>query len=252
MGPTDVFPNKMASHEHSLRVLELLSLYDDFMDSLTVIADMGCGSGLDIEWWALSESRDDPPIPHNYTCYAVDRDISKLDSGMPENVIPIQGDFQTPLVPRKIDLLWSHDSFQYATDPLGTLKVWNESMSDSGMLVLILPQTSGHQYNRHSNRVHSGSYFNHNVCNLMYMMAVNGFDCKDAYFYKMPNDPWVHAIAYKSEFAPMDPATTTWYDLVEKDLVNQSVKDSINKYGYLRQEDMICQWIDRENYFVQD
>ena len=68
----------------------------------------------------------------------------------------------------------------------------------------------------------------------------------------MPNYPWISAIAYESDIAPMDRVTTTWYDLADKDLVNQSVKDSINKYGYLRQEDMICQWIDRENYFVQD
>ena len=48
----DRFNNAHQSHEHSLKVLELVSKYDDFMDSLTSVADMGCGEGLDINWWA--------------------------------------------------------------------------------------------------------------------------------------------------------------------------------------------------------
>jgi DNA-binding transcriptional regulator WhiA len=50
-------------------VLDIISAYDDFMDSITVIADMGCGSGLDIEWFATLCDRDDPPRPYNYVCY---------------------------------------------------------------------------------------------------------------------------------------------------------------------------------------
>lgn len=248
----DNFQNKYDSHDHSLRILELISLYDSFMDSLSVIADMGCGEGLDINWWATLESRDEPPVPYNYTCYAVDRDISKIGTNLPKNIIPIEGDFETKLLPRLVDLMWCHDAFQYATNPLGTLKNWNEQMNVNGMLVLILPQTSGHQYNRFVNRVHSGSYFNHNICNLLYMLAVSGFDCRDSYMYKAPNDPWIHLAVYKSVEPPMDPAKTTWYDLIEKNMLHDSLVASISKYGYLRQEDIILPFLDKQWYFVKD
>lgn len=247
----DTFPDKYYSHDHSLNILELISLYDSFMDSLTVIADMGCGAGLDIRWWATLESRDDPPVPYNYTCYAIDKDISQLDD-MPKNVIPIQGNFEDKLMPRKIDLLWSHDAFQYAINPMATLKSWNEQMSDNGMLVLILPQTSNHQYNRYVSRVHSGCYYNHTVSHLLYMLAVNGFDCKDSYMYKAVNDPWIYLAVYKSSTPPMDPMTTTWYDLIEKDMLHPSLVASINKYGHLRQEDIILPFLDKQWYFVKD
>jgi trans-aconitate methyltransferase len=248
----DQFKSKLDAHDHSLRLLELIGLYDDFMDSITVIADMGCGSGLDIEWWATAENRDEPPVPYNYVCYAVDKDISQLDKDLPTNVHPIEADFSDRCVPRSIDLLWSHDSFQYSTNPLGTLKNWNESMSENGMLVLTVPQFSNYQYNRYMNRVYDGCFFNHNVCGLIYMLAVNGFDCKDAYIYKAPNDPWIHAAVYKSSVAPMDPTKTRWYDLIDAGLVNDSVAASVNQYGYLRQEDIIYPWLDRDFYYVQD
>jgi ubiquinone/menaquinone biosynthesis C-methylase UbiE len=63
---------------HSLKILNQLREYDSFLDSLKTIADMGCGTGEDIEWWATLMTRDDPPKPYNYKCFAVDRDDSKL------------------------------------------------------------------------------------------------------------------------------------------------------------------------------
>mgnify|MGYP003704878173 CR=1 FL=1 len=74
-----MFKNPQESHEHSLDVLKMLYEYDSFLDSLKVIADMGCGSGLDVEWWAKLTTRDEPPDPHDYLVYAVDRDTSKIE-----------------------------------------------------------------------------------------------------------------------------------------------------------------------------
>ena len=148
--------------------------------------------------------------------------------------------------------MWSHDSFQYALNPLNTLKLWNEQMTVNGMLVLAVPQTCNHVYNRFVNRVHDGCFFNHNVCNLMYMLAVTGFDCKDAYVLKEQNDPWLHIAVYKTDIAPMDPAATRWYDLIEAGLVSDSIAKSINKHGFLKQEDIIMTWLDRNWHYVKD
>ena len=249
----DFFQNKYDSHDHSLRVLELLTGYDSFLDSLSVVADMGCGGGLDVNWWATLMTRDDAPVPHNYTCYAVDRDISQLDDDLPKNIIPIEANFEDArIIPKSVDLMWCHDAFQFAVNPMQTLKNWNEMMTVNGMLIITLPQTSSYQFNRYVNRVPDGCFFNYNVCNLLYMLAVNGFDCKDSFMYKAANDPWIHLAVYKSNVPPMDPYTTRWSDLDEKGMLHQSLSDSIRKYGYLRQEDILLQWLDKDLYFVRD
>lgn len=237
---------------HSLKVLGQLREYDSFLDSLKTIADMGCGSGEDITWWATLQSRDDPPVPYNYRCYAVDRDASKLAqiSDLP-NLIKINGDFTRPSLPRSdVDLMWSHDSLQYSHNPIETLKGWHSQMNTNGMLVLSIPQHSGVEYNRYYSRTYSGCFYHYTPTNLIYMLAVNGFDCRDAYLLKQFNDPWIHMAVYKSDIAPMDPATTSWSTLLETGLLHPTMVNSINTYGYLRQEDIVMPWLDRENYFI--
>ena len=251
MSFVDTFKDRYDSHDHSLRVLEILSGYDSFMDSLQVVADMGSGHGLDINWWATAETRDEYPQPYNFTCYAVDKDHSGNDYELP-NLHKITGNFEERLLPRKVDLMWCHDAFQYGINPLATLKLWNEQMSINGMLVIIVPQTFNYRFNRLVNRVHDGCFFTYNICNLIYMLTVNGFDCKDSYMYKEPNDPWIHLAVYKTETPPMDPATTRWYDLVEKGMLHDSLAASVNKFGYLRQEDIILPWLDKQFYFAKD
>lgn len=249
------FKNPYESHDHSRQILDLIYTYDSFLDSLSVIADFGCGSGLDVEWWATLETRDDPPEPRNYFVYAVDQDLSKLDDNVREipGVKAIQGDIeQERVISRNCDLLWCHDVFQYVVNPLQTLKYWNNQINLNGMLVLTLPQNIHYQYNRLNNYSYNGTYYNHNIISLMYMLAVNGFDCKDAYFYKNINDPWLYAAVYKSTVEPMDPKTTTWFDLIDANLVNDSVSQSLNRYGCVKQEDLLTVWLDRDFYRIRE
>ena len=237
---------------HALKVLNQLREYDSFLDSLHTIVDMGCGSGEDITWWATLESRDDPPVPYNYNCIAVDRDASKL-AQIPKlkNIHRYEKDFNQPrCIPAQADLLWSHDSLQYSTNPIETLRVWNEQMNVDAMLVLSIPQHSGVADNKYYSRTHSGCFYNFTPTSLIYMLAVNGFDCKDAYLLKEFNDPWIHIAVYKSAIAPMDASTTSWFDLIDAGLLNSTVVNSINQYGYLRQEDILYPWLDKENYFI--
>jgi SAM-dependent methyltransferase len=236
---------------HSLKILNQLREYDSFLDSLRTIADMGCGTGEDIAWWATLETRDDPPKPYNYHCFAVDRDATKL-SRVPSlpNIKKIQKDFNQLCLPVKVDLMFSHDSLQYSHNPLATLKQWNEMMNVNAMLVLAIPQHSGVEYNKYYSRTYSGCFYHYTPTNLIYMLAVNGFDCRDAYMLKQFNDPWIYAAVYKTEQPPKDPATTSWLDLVGTGLLHSSIESSINQFGYLRQEDIVMPWLDRENYFV--
>jgi len=250
------FKTYFESHEHSLQTLNLLYSYDSFLDSLEFVADFGCGHGLDTKWWATLETRDDPPEPRNYKTYAVDINTGSLDKEVKDldNVFVINEDFDSNdcPVPRPIDLIWCHNSFQYVTNPVSTLKTWNQQLVENGMMILIFPQNTHYAYNRLVNNSYNGCYYNHNIVNLMYMLAVNGFDCKDAYFLKEENSPWLHAAVYKSNIAPMDPKRTSWYDLADLNLVSDSVKQSLNKFGYVKQEEILTTWLDKDFHFAKE
>jgi len=241
------FKHNQASHAHSRQTLDLLYGYDSFLDSLEVVADMGCGSGLDTDWWARLETRDDPPEPRNYLCYAVDQQPT-LDSATRNlsNVVVLEKSFEEKILPRKADLIWCHDAFQYVQNPLQTLRNWNAQMNEDGMLIIILRQNVTYEYNRLVTRGYNHSYFNHNLVSLVYMLAVNGFDCNDAYALKSDNDPWLHIAVYKSSVEPMDPGTTGWHDLAEHGLLNPSIVRSYTQYGYVRQEDIMFPWLDKD------
>ena len=236
---------------HSLKILNQLREYDSFLDSLRTIVDMGCGSGEDIHWWATLETRDDPPVPYNYKCFAVDQDQFKLNlvPSLP-NIIKTQRDFNNICIPIKADLMWAHDVLQYSPNPMATLAAWNSQLNVNGMLVLSVPQHSGVEDNKYYSRTFSGCVYHFTPSNLIYMLAINGFDCRDAYLLKEFNDPWIQIAVYKTDIEPMDPATTSWFDLVDLNLLHPSIVESINKNGYLKQEEIVMPWLDRENYFV--
>lgn len=245
------FRNAYESHEHSLQTLELLYGYDSFLDSLKVIVDMGCGHGMDVRWWATLETREDPPEPRNYTVYGVDRkDILDPEIKSLQNVNLIQGNFEDRILPVKADLIWSHDSFQYVLDPLKTLRNWSLQLNTNGMLSMVLPQSMSYSQNRLHFVTENYCYHNYNICNLVYLLAVNGFDCNDAYFYKNVDTNWIHLAVYKST-DPMDPTSTSLYDLADKNLLHPTVVSSLTKFGYIRQEDIVYPWLDRDYYQIK-
>ena len=240
----NIFTSDTESHQHSLQTLNLLANYHDFMDSIDVVCDMGCGAGMDISWWASRTYIDENGVerPYNYMCLAVDTDTSRVNNNS-ENLRTIKGDFETKLLSRPADLMWSHDSFRYAINPLATLKVWNEQINTNGMLTMIVPQTVNITYNKLTVRALSQNYYHYTITNLLYMLAVNGFDCHDGHFVKYPKDPWIHCVVYKSEIEPMDPKTTTWYDLADKKLLPQTAINCIDAYGFLKQEELQTHWL---------
>ena len=248
-----MFKNAQESHQHSRDVLDMLYQYDTFMDSIEVVADMGCGAGLDIDWFARLTTRDDPPEPHNYVCYAVDRNINQIESDVlkNKNVVVLPGDFTDIFIPRKLDLVWSHDSFQFSINPLKTLSHWNHMMNINGMLVLNVPIHTTYSYDRLQTRSFSGAFFTYNICNMMYMLATCGFDCRDCYIYAAPNYGWIHFCVYKN-YEPLDPAATTWFDLAEKGLISDSAMQSLNKWGHVRQEDLMFTWLDKDWRFARN
>jgi SAM-dependent methyltransferase len=231
------FRNAEESHAHSLQTLNVLYEHDDFMGSINTVLDIGCGQGLDLEWWATRTTRDETRQPLNIDCTGVDLRNTLSLTGRHANIRYQEVDFETNIVSRKkkFDVLWCHDAFQYAVDPIGTLSHWWNIASDGAMLIIVVPQTT----------VMSGCYYHHTVVSLMHMLAVAGWDCGAGFFLKRPDDAWVHAAVYKSSHAPMNPKTTTWYDLADKKLLPETAEKSIMKHGYLRQKDLVIPWLDK-------
>lgn len=235
------------SHSHSLNTLNMLYEYDDFMESIGTLIDLGCGSGLDLEWWATRTTRDDSRTPLNIKCLGVDLNPTLPMAHRYPNIQYLNQDFELPISMHKhtYDVAWSHNSFQYVTDPLGTLAKWWDIISTDGMLVIIVPQTTNIEFNTQAYDQRDFCYYNWTLVSLIHALAVSGFDCKNGFYLKSMIDPWLHVVVYKNEHRPLNPKTTSWYDLSELNLLPESANDSIQKHGFLRQRDLILPWLDK-------
>ena len=243
-----MFKNSQESHTHSLETLNLLFEHDDFMESIESMVDIGCGEGLDLEWWATRTTRDDDATPLNIKCTGVDLNNKLSLTKKYPNVNYQKSDFENKIElinNKKYDLLWCHDTFQYALNPIQTLSRWWEIANDNAMLVLVLPQTTNLAGRRYDFSQPSGCYYHHTIVSLIHMLSVSGWDCAGGFFLKRPTDNWLHAVVYKSDHKPLDPKTTTWYHLLETGLLPKSAQESVLKHGYLRQQDLIVPWLNK-------
>ena len=234
------------SHRHSLQILDALYEYDDFMASIRTMLDLGCGTGEDLEWWATRTTRDDNAEPLNIRCTGID-----LAPALPlieryNNIFYQSIDFESPLATNTMgyDVLWCHDSFQFAQSPVATLSNWWHAASTGGMLCISVPQTINFYRKQFDYVLHSGCYYHHTMVSLIYMLATAGWDCRAGFFLQNPLEPWIHAVVYKSEHAPRNPKSTNWHELSELKLLPDSAARSVKAHGYLRQQDLIVPWID--------
>jgi len=247
------FSSRLESHAHALKTLDELYEYDDFMMSIDTLIDIGCGPGIDLEWWASRTTRDENnPEPLNIKCTGIDlfpslkpAKVYKPDSEI--TYIEENMEDATWIVVNEpgFDVIWCHDAFQFAIDPLGTLGKFNTMLSNGGMLALMIPQSTNVIFHKQEFNQFDGVFYNHTLVSLIHMLAVNGFDCKSGFFKKDADDAWLSAIVYKSEHKPMDPRSTRWYDLVEKGLLPDSADASVNKAGFLRQPDLVLPWLNK-------
>lgn len=240
------FKNIEESHNHSLETLRLLGQYEDFMLSIKTVLDLGCGLGDDLIWWATATTNEDYPKPLNIECTGVDLIDSLPATKKYKNINYQTGDFEKADVAesKKFDILWCHDAFQYAQSPIKTLSNWWHLATPGAMLYLAVPVTQRIRHNQLEYHLPSGCYYHHTMVSLMYMLATAGWDCGSGFFKQTPQDPWIHAVVYKSEHEPQDPKTTTWHTLVERKLLPESAERSIFAHNCLHQQDLILPWLD--------
>ena len=240
------FTRPSDSHAHSLQVLNQLYEYDDFMSSIRTVLDLGCGSGDDLRWWATRTTRDDVPEPLNIRCTGIDLASDLALTQQHNNIFYQSVDFEANITPtpRGFDVLWCHDSFQYAQHPVATLSKWWHLTSNGGMLCLTLPQTVRVHRRQFDYQLPSGCYYHHSMVSLIYMLATAGWDCNTGFFLQTLTDPWIHAVVYKSQTTPMDPKSTSWHQLAELNLLPASAARSVQAHNHLRQQDLVVPWLD--------
>lgn len=242
-----LFANQEVSHKQSLETLNALYEYDDFMESIDTLVDLGCGQGYDLEWWATRTTRDENPQPLNISCTGVDIVETLPMAKKYPNISYQRTNFENEVYAppgKKYDILWCHDAFQYAITPIQTLSKWWDIASDGGMLAIIVPQTTNIHRHKLAFTQESASYYHYSLVNLIHMLAVSGWDCKNGFFLKRPQSPWLHALVYKSEHKPMDPTTTSWHTLSEMGLLPDSADRSVYAHGELFQPDLVLPWLD--------
>jgi SAM-dependent methyltransferase len=247
-----MFRNADESHQHSLETLNLLYEYDDFMLSIKTVADLGCGLGKDITWWATRTSRDERARPLNIKCQGIDI-VNELPAARQHSNLTYQKtDFEDVIYPpgEKFDILWCHDAFQYAINPIQTLSNWRKISSNGAMLAIILPQTTNIHLRNLDFSQQDGCYYHYTMVSLIHMLALTGWDCRAGFFKKDPTNNWIHAIVYKSEQEPRDPKTTRWYDLAEAGLLPDCAAKSVNSVGFLQQKDLILPWLNKSANFI--
>ena len=240
------FRNHEESHAHSRQTLDWLYEHDDFMASIDTLVDLGCGSGLDLEWWATRTTRDENPKPLDISCTGVDLADRLSVAHKYKNIVYQRNDFETQIhtpKKKKYDVLWCHDSFQYAINPLETLKLWHSIAAPGAMLCLILPQTTNIEH-RNLSVIQNIGFHHYTLVNLIHMLAVSGWDCNAGFFLKRPDEPWLHAIVYRSDIGPQDPKIS-WHKLADLGLLPDSAVQSINKHGFLNQRDLVLPWLDK-------
>jgi SAM-dependent methyltransferase len=243
-----MFTHPGDSHNHSLDTLNQLYVYDEFMESIRTVVDLGCGTGEDLLWWATRTFNDpDNPDPEPLNIKCVGVDINNNLTVAHENITYQQNNFEDLIdhPTEGFDILWCHDAFHYARNPLQTLSNWWHIASPGALLSLTVPVTQQIHRRQLSYVLPNGCYYHHTIVSLMYMLATAGWDCGTGFFKQTLTEPWIHAIVYKSNHPPQNLRETDWHKLVELNLLSKWAAKSIYEHGALRQQDLVIPWLDR-------
>jgi len=241
------FGSPQEKQEHSFKnVLSYMYGYDDFMDSVGRVVDLGCDvEATNMLWWANATTKDETQTPLGIKCIGVNT-FEKLN--VKHNSISYQNyDIESlNSVKKPFDIVWCYDQLQYLLNPYQALSNWWYIADTDAMLVLAVPQTVNTEYHIQEYNLALSHKYHYTMPQLIYMLAVSGWDCRSGFFKKTPGDPWLYAIVYKSNIEPMDPKETNIYKLAEQtELLPQCAVDGIHKYGKLRQRDLILPWLDK-------
>lgn len=238
------------SHEHSLLTLNLLDQFDDFKISIKHMADFGCGKGLDLEFWANMHTWDEEGNPGrklNFNCVGFDL---HAEDNVPsrKNIKYKNHDFNKndTIWSVPFDVVWCHNVMQTIYSPVEFLGKVNKAMATGSMLYLCVPSTVSMYQNRFQNYTPSQHFNTFTVSQILYLLALNGFDVKDFYLQKEHFTDIIEVLTYK-EREPFD-YKTSWYELADMDILNDNIKELVLRNNILSDQGLITKWLDGTTY----
>ena len=228
------------------QTLEYLNQFDDFKRSIKHMADLGCGNGSHLEYWAnMRELLEDGTEGRylDFNCVGFDLDCEKI---IPQrkNIKYKNFDLNIDNIMWSVnfDVVWCHDVMQYIYSPLEFLGRVNRAMTMGGMLYLNVPSTVNVVHHMFKNYTPPGHYNTFTVTQILYLLALNGFDVKDYYLQKRKFEDIIQVVVYK-ERDPL-PYTTTWYAMTDMDIVSDNMREVIMQNGILKDQGLVTTWLD--------
>lgn len=235
----------------NLETLNILNQYQDFIDNIHVVADMGCGNGNDALWWANLTTHNDEH--RNIKVNAIDRHIDNSLIKTHPNIKYTQADFSnTGLVDDSHDFVWAYNSLQYSLNPIQTLSHWQDILKPEGMLLVTVPYNfyvDNHRNVKVDAEYQHSCYFNWTMGNLIMSLAVTGFDCRNSHFKIDKNNKYIQAAVYK--LPGKLNVNLDWYEMCDKKMLPLCLEEAIMKNGNFKESDIICEWIDRTQYILR-
>lgn len=213
--------------------------YPDTLSSIKSLAIIGVDDGLLID--TFTQFKDLCAKPYNYKICAVDDKSGGIMGKYRKirNVEFVGVHYREHFVlPNPVDLIYT-EKFDTIRTPYHFIHNANESMNDGGVLCFTVQSGIDTQYNR-PKMILSNGFYNWTIPSLTYLLATNGFEC--AHYRKRGS--LIDVFVYKKT----DPlGDVTWYELSDRGLLTDSIKEVVLKYGYLTDDNLVITWIDGRN-----
>ena len=209
------------------------------------MADFGCGKGKDLEFWANMQVWNEDGTKDrylNFNCVGFDL---HAENNVPsrKNIKYKNHDFNTDNTVWSVpfDVVWCHNVMQSIYSPVEFLGRVNRTMAPGSMLYLCVPSTVTIYQNRFQNYTPAQNYHTFTVSQILYLLALNGFDVNDFYLQKEKYTDLIQILTYK-EREPL-PYNTSWYEIADMNIVNDNLKSIIMHNGILSDQGIITKWV---------
>jgi SAM-dependent methyltransferase len=234
---------------HSLRILNEIETHRELMMSVKNVLDIDSGIGLDSEWWATRTDLDDEnPQPLDIDVHAISyvdemkQEVTNLPN-VEYNTAPWKF-WEGPIKSKKFDVVWGHCFLHKYHDPYEVLRGINTLQEKDGLLCITVPKINNFFYNEPDVRVYPKVYTDINIVNLIYGLALAGYDCRDAYFLQDRNSNLLNFVGYKDSNDTYEPNEVTVYDLLEMERLPTSMIQQMEKFGYISNKNLLLSWMD--------
>lgn len=216
-------------------------------DQLLDVLDVGCGDGIQAEWWASRQppdAEDRYDIKPSVECHGVD--LFPPSSDLVNKFYYKQGDYHNlTYKDSQFDIVWSHFSLEYSPTPFKALAEWRRVCKPDGHLYLTIPGSFKKKFGRIHTGIKPGQQSWFTVPMLMYMLAYTGWSPKNSFFEQDFKNGVIRGLiaANPEQSTAIDPVTTNLYEMAEKGVFNEWCNAMINDTGTFDESRLVITWV---------